>query len=251
MHSIQKMLASARQKVFSGPFNRYEYADTVIRYFPIVNELINSRIPTPAILEIGSGSQGIAPYLPFNVTGLDLAFDGEVHPNLYPVIQSDTKVPFDDESFDYVVSVDMLEHVPPDGRLEVIQEMLRVARRKVFLAVPCGSSSEQQDHLLNELFFKSRGYYYSYLQEHVVNGLPKMEEINSLIVAAGKNKNIMITAMPNFNLRLRYFLMRLWAQEIFYIPYLMSSLIMCLIKSKVNYGCCYRYIFKIDIIIEE
>lgn len=249
---MANLLTSLRRFVFSGFFAGFENADTVIRYAPIVDEILGSGLASPSILEIGSGTQGIALYLPFRVTGVDLRFDGDVQPNLDPVCQSGTDIPFGDGSFDYVVSVDMLEHVPPEDRREVVREMIRVARRKVFLAVPCGASAEQQDRKLNDIYFESRGSYYRYLQEHVLHGLPGVEEIRSLILdAANSQKPISVTAEQNFNLRLRSVLMRLWAREIFFVPYLLSSLCLCLIRSRISYGNCYRHIFKIDVTIKE
>lgn len=249
---MANILTSLRRFVFSGFFAGFENADTVIRYAPIVDEILGSGLASPSILEIGSGTRGIALYLPFRVTGVDVRFDGDVHPNLGPVCQSGTDIPFGDGSFDYVVSVDMLEHVPPENRREVVHEMIRVARRKVFLAVPCGTPAEQQDRMLNDIYFKSRGTYYRYLQEHVLHGLPGVEEIRSMILdAAGSRKTVAVTAVRNFNLRLRCVLMRLWAKEMYYVPYLLSSLCLCLIKSRVSYGNCYRHIFKIDVTIKE
>ena len=245
---MKKILTKFRRFVFSGYFSGFENADTVIRYAPIVDNILSSNISVPSILEIGSGAQGIAPYLPFCITGVDLSFDGEVHPNLDPVWQSGTEIPFADETFDYVLSVDMLEHFPAEIRMEVVHEMFRVARRKVILAVPCGVAAERQDRILNEKYFKSRGIYYSYLQEHVVNGLPEESEMYSIIrAAAGNRVNVKIAILKNFNLRLRYLLMRLWVNETYYAPYLLLSFLFCLIKNRVSYGSCYRTIFIIDL----
>jgi len=42
-------------------------------------------------------------------------------------------IPFEDSSFDSVFCKDLLEHIHPDDVLTVIREMLRVARRQVFI----------------------------------------------------------------------------------------------------------------------
>lgn len=246
---MKKTLTSLRKLLFSGCLSGFENADTVIRYAPIVDQILGSDLPAPSLLEVGSGTQGIAPYLPFRITGVDLAFDGEIHPNLDAVCQPGTRLPFGDKSFDFVVSVDMLEHVAPESRPEAVREMIRVARREVYLAVPCGAAAAGQDKVLNEKYFQSRGAYYSYLDEHVVNGLPELEEMHSLILAAAaaSHRSVRVERGKNFNLRLRYLLMRLWVEERFYAPYLLLSLLLCLIKSSVSPGNCYRHIFKIEL----
>ncbi|WP_158793432.1 class I SAM-dependent methyltransferase [Granulicella sp. L60] len=55
-----------------------------------------------------------------------------------PMVGSATSLPVPDKSFDVVLASDMLEHVPPTLRRQVIGEALRVARRLVIFGFPCG-----------------------------------------------------------------------------------------------------------------
>ena len=110
------------------PFYRW-HPEVAIRYLPIVSEI--KKFPKDTkILEVGSGGLGIAPYLGRLVVGLDNNFSGPSHPLLKQKKGKGEKIPFKDSSFDIVISVDTLEHVPSEKRSLMIDEMLRVAHRE-------------------------------------------------------------------------------------------------------------------------
>lgn len=50
----------------------------------------------------------------------------------------------DDDSYDAVVAVDVLEHIEPDKRALAISEFARVAKKHVILNYPCLESMEAQ-----------------------------------------------------------------------------------------------------------
>jgi ubiquinone/menaquinone biosynthesis C-methylase UbiE len=45
-------------------------------------------------------------------------------------------MPFKDGEFDFVFSLDMLEHIPKDKRLDAIREMVRVSKHDIIVAFP-------------------------------------------------------------------------------------------------------------------
>jgi hypothetical protein len=247
---IHNVLVKLRQRLFSGPFKGYENADQVVRYIPIAEEIMRSGVSNPTILEIGSGVKGITSYIPFRITGIDTSFDGEINSNLNAVYFSGTKLPFENISYDYVISVDMLEHVSEKMRFNFIYEIIRVAKKKVIIAVPCGRIAERQDCTLDRIYLQQRGEFYTYLHEHTVNGLPDGNDIvANIIAAAGKyNKNIKIKSVSNFNIYVRYLMMRLWVDQKYYPLYLLFSLVVCLLRKYVSFGLCYRKIFIVDIL---
>lgn len=153
-----------------------------LRYLPIVDDLKKRVKKTDKILEAGSEITGITPYLKLPVTGLDQGFD-YTRRNAYlkPVKGSVIKMPFKDKSFDYSLSVDMLEHIPSKRRSAAIKEILRVTKKRVYLTFPCGEKSEEIDRMLDEYFYRKNGYHYDYLEEHVELGLPTSSYIPSLI----------------------------------------------------------------------
>lgn len=246
---LNKIVLGLIEKIFFGGRKGLDNADEALRYLPIADEILKGSIKNPTILEVGSGSKGITPYIPFKITGVDIAFDGEIAANLNPICHSGTNLPFSDQSYDYVISVDMLEHVPSKERTKVISEMLRVANKRLFLAVPCGKLSEKHDRDLDELYLRERGMRFQFLKEHVENGLPTKEEIvtciNDFSVKSGCK--IRIKVLSNVNLSVRAFFMRVWINPKLNKFYPLLSSFLCIFRRFLNLGNCYRQIFIIDI----
>ena len=86
---------------------------------------------------------------------------------MVPVVASGASLPFGDRSFDAVVASDVLEHVPPDQRMRVIQEALRVVRRIAIFGFPSGSTAFEYDVKLAEIYDRSRLNRPVWLQEHL------------------------------------------------------------------------------------
>lgn len=97
------------------------------------------------LLEIGTGSGGIAhyfathPYLDCDVTAVDVV-DQRLITEGYQFVQvKDTTLPFDDASFDVVITNHVIEHVGDrEAQLHHLQEMHRVmvSSGKGYVAVP-------------------------------------------------------------------------------------------------------------------
>ncbi len=224
--------------------------DVNIRYLPIVRELkarFGDALAEQSILEVGSGDQGIARYLNLPVTGIDVAFGTTLHPKLKPIKHQGYLLPFESQSFDVVVSTDMLEHVPPEHRFLSVSEMARVARKMLCLAVPAGKLAEAQDKALDELYYKLRGEHYPFLKEHVENGLPTVETINQMLAKVTEHRTATIRHFKNYNLAIRMIEMRafitpaLWAKAVFRFLHVFS-----LAPSLLSFGNCYREIFIVN-----
>lgn len=93
-------------------------------------------------------------------------------------VQGDgTRLPFEDASFDLVVSVDTLEHIPPDRKLGFLEEQLRASRDYVLLAAPFEDENVSlAEQIVNEFFIKKIGHPNHSLEEHFANGLPRLSE---------------------------------------------------------------------------
>jgi ubiquinone/menaquinone biosynthesis C-methylase UbiE len=76
-------------------------------------------------------------------------------------------LPFGDRSFDGVVVSDVLEHVPPDLRILVIREGLRVARKIAIFGFPCGLKAFEYDVKLAEDYDRSGLERPAWLREHM------------------------------------------------------------------------------------
>jgi len=99
----------------------------------------------------------------------DIRYDGKV-------------LPFADNTFDAVVSIDVLEHVHPFNRKFLIEEIFRVAKKDVIFCFPLGTQIHRDIEIeLNNLWRQVFGKDHRFLKEHIENGLPSLSEIKEII----------------------------------------------------------------------
>jgi hypothetical protein len=91
-------------------------------------------------------------------------------------------LPFGDGSFDVVTAHHLLEHVRAEDRTLVLRELVRVARRRVFVTGPFEENAfaREIDGLLLRLEPDN-----PYLREHDRLGLPSLKEIEGWLSACG------------------------------------------------------------------
>ncbi len=136
----------------------------------LINELAASGL---AVLDVGGREWTFSAFLPgHRVVVADLEMTG-----------IDARaLPYGDDSFDVVTGHHLLEHVGAPDRMRVVAEMVRVARRRVFVTGPFeeNPSAREIDELLVRLEPDNR-----YLQEHARLGLPSLREIENWISGRG------------------------------------------------------------------
>lgn len=143
------------------------------------------------ILDVGGYNGAVQDFLPDNdITIVDLVEDKGAK----NYIQVDgTKLPFEDGSFDIVISSDVLEHVRQDGRTVFIEEILRVSNDYLILCAPFGTENVIRAEKLCDNFYESMtNESYIWLKEHRELVLPKKQWLNGLL----KNK---IASLVNFS----------------------------------------------------
>ncbi len=93
-------------------------------------------------------------------------------------LQTDgSRLALSDASFDVVITVDTLEHVPADRRAAFLTELRRVASCYVILTGPFANGyNETAERLLNDYLVNVAGVHHRFLTEHLQNGLPDTEE---------------------------------------------------------------------------
>lgn len=167
--------------------------DGALRYFTVIRLLAERFRPGMRILEVGSGAGGVTEFLRYPVTGVDPNFERTADRGtewLEPVAGSAEALPFPDASFEAVLSVEMLEHVPPQARERTLGEMFRVLAPggRLIVTFPADAVGERLDRRFNAAYRARFGEDHQWLAEHLANGLPSTQEVHASaerVVAAG------------------------------------------------------------------
>jgi SAM-dependent methyltransferase len=152
------------------------------RYAPVKTVLDNlGGGASLSILDVGCGPVGLSCALPdVRFAGCDVAFWSAPPSTMVAVQATPGSLPFLDRSFDVVVCLDVLEHVPPDARRAFVGELTRVAAGRVLLAVPTSEATWLDEHLRSE--YELHGYVTpDWLDEHTEFGLPSPAEIDGWV----------------------------------------------------------------------
>lgn len=185
--------------------------DIIQRYIPIVNGIKRVRLKTKKIVEVGGGGEGIGFYLPnYEIIDCDIQFVKNILPNVKLMKIKGGMLPLPDNYVDIVISVDMLEHLPTnEKRAKMIKEMLRIAKRNVFLAIPTGEESLKANEIFGKLFHKKYPHIkHKYVTEHLKFGHPEKDEVINMI----KNSSFItkIRTKQNTNIKLWLLFQRLY-----------------------------------------
>ena len=131
-HRLQPFTSSLRRPheiALPTSGSRHTHLDAALRYRAVLPLLADRWHPGIRVLEVGSGSGGAAEWTDDEIVGVDTAFERTAErkrPNLIEHPGSVTAIPMPDASFDAVLCLDMLEHVPPADRPQAIAELMRV-----------------------------------------------------------------------------------------------------------------------------
>lgn len=167
--------------------------DPALRYAFVVDQLRDVWRDDLRIAEIGSGAAGITEFLDHPVTGVDSAFertDDKANPLLTQVVGTATELPFPDASYDVVLSLEMMEHLPAEAREPALREMLRVIRPggRLIVTFPAGATAARLDAWLNAAYRRRHGRDHPWAVEHLENGLPEADEIARLAASTGARR---------------------------------------------------------------
>jgi O-antigen biosynthesis protein len=149
--------------------------------FDIINS--NSENKEEKILDVGGRGNLLKRFFEGNNNYSVYYLDPLVNTEDKNYIEGDgTNMPLDDESFDWVVSADVLEHIIPEKRIDFLNEKLRVAKRGVILVAPFKSkNTELAEISANQIYKNLFGNDHPWLIEHINNGLPETSLVENFI----------------------------------------------------------------------
>lgn len=180
--------ARLREERLSLPFDKYQ------RYRVVADALAELREDgeTLRVLDVGCGEGIILRFLPGDdVTVLNQTEVEEVS----DFVRGDaTALPFEDDDFDYVVSVDTYEHIAAERRGAHLSELRRTARKGVLLAATFDSEAVRgAEKAANEFHRAIHGAANVWLSEHTENGLPDLDEARGFFEGWGDE----VAIVPN------------------------------------------------------
>lgn len=92
-------------------------------------------------------------------------------------------LPFGQGEFDFVISSDVLEHIPQDNRERFLEEQLRVAKQGILLAAPFFSKDVIEAERVAAAFYRSlSGKNHRWLSEHKKFVLPQVSWFEPFLV---------------------------------------------------------------------
>ncbi len=149
------------------------------RYAPLTAELEldESGALRESVLDVGCGPYGLSIVAPeATFAGVEVIFEAPVSPGMVAIRYDAGPLPFEDGAFDTVISLDVLEHVPPPARAGFVAELVRVCARRVFIACP-SDEAVWAEEVLKQVYAAQGIALPGWLNEHDEHGLPTAAEI--------------------------------------------------------------------------
>lgn len=221
-----------------------------LRYLSIIKVLhkVGYIVGKHSIAEIGVGDSGISYYLKSKFIGCDLIINKNPPKEMLPVQCNALALPFKDRTFDFIISSDMMEHIPEKMRETAMTEMIRVTSRCLILAFPNGEKAKECDVKIFKNLKSNGKKVPQWLLEHLQDGnnFPSVEGVRRFFDRNGFKYNV----YRNENLLVHYFGVKMEFMDIVKkIEWLTRGLPVYLawkpFLSLINRGKAYRCIFAV------
>lgn len=162
------------------PFDQYQRYKNVQE---IINELRKDD-QSFRILEVGANEhRNLEFFLPKDqITYLDIQLPEHLLEDPQYILGDATAMNFEDNTFDIIVALDVFEHIFPEQRENFIKELQRVSQQFFIITAPFFSKKvEDAEKRLNTLYRSLYNEGYIWLEEHYINGLPKVSELTAFL----------------------------------------------------------------------
>ena len=173
--------------------NKIEMTFDQLQRYRLAADLIEEvRVKTPlSILDAGSREGFMGNFLPDDrIIGIDRSdfLDDRF-------IKGDIlRLPFRDNSFDVVLTLDVLEHISIRDRLAFVEELVRVSADIIIIGAPFENREVvAAEKLAIEFCEKMTGEKHEFLAEHLVEGLPDLRKLTGWAEEMG----IQAMVLPN------------------------------------------------------
>jgi len=149
-----------------------------------VRHLLNWSLPGPSrLLDVGGYPGRMRAMLPQHEW---VICDPRVDSSGFQVRGDAAALPFQDQSFDFIVSLDVLEHIAPAQRGAALEEMFRVSRQGLILSFPHKHPLvEAAEQHVREAYFHLHEKEHPWLSEHARYELPDPQAITELLLQFG------------------------------------------------------------------
>lgn len=165
------------------PFDRYQRYALTAR---VIGALATR--PDLRVLEVGANQHWtLERFLPAaRIVYLDVTFTDE-RDRIGGFVQADAGTPpFREKTFDAVVALDVLEHVPREERAAFVESLVGMAKTAVVLSAPFDDAEViAEERRLNAFFRDLHGVDFEWLREHRQWGLPPLGTTLEQIDACG------------------------------------------------------------------
>jgi len=168
-------------KLSFDQYQRYKKTQEIIEILRDGDELFK-------ILEVGpGGNKNLSLFLPKDkIIYLDSNVPKYYKEDPYFIEGNATNMPFVDNSYDYIIALDVYEHIIPDKREQFLNELCRCSRYGFILANPFKDKDIVESEIsANEHFKLLYGKDHPWLEEHIKNGLPNLEWTLNLLEDKG------------------------------------------------------------------
>lgn len=175
------------------------YPDWAVRYVPLVRRLRARGWLGARRLEIGANANGLARFAPGRVIAVDISVahlrEARDAQGVLPVAASITALPFRDDAFELVVSMDTFEHIPEADRPAAAGEMVRVKDENgvAVAGFPCGARARAAEARVSAAYRGLTGAGITWLDEHEAMGLPEADEVANLFQHAAGDRTVTVT----------------------------------------------------------